>query len=87
MASPVWAKGIIRPEVDVDDPPMVCLPPDPMLIKGKQAGTIAEYIYIYILVGASVNSCTWAQGPELGPQHTNDPVGPEAPQAPREIYE
>ena len=47
MASPVWAKGIIRPEVDVDDPPMVCLPPDPMLIKGKQAGTIAEYIYIY----------------------------------------
>ena len=36
---------------------MVFLPPDPHLIKGRKAGTIAEYIYIYIYM--YINRCVY----------------------------
>ena len=44
----VFDNGVLASTSVVNDPTMVFLPPDPYLIKGKKAGTIAEYIYIYI---------------------------------------
>jgi hypothetical protein len=42
------ADGVLASTSVVDDPTILFLPPDPHLIKGKKAGTIAEYIFIYI---------------------------------------